>query len=224
MDEGLRKLEREVEAAGADVELARRYDHALLRAGQQEVVAQRYRAKFVCPLRFSELGRTEDAWVRDCGQCQRQVRYCKTAGELAESVAAGHCVAFRRSDMPGVLVTLAKAPALHSAQEPTRPCVVNSELEWVDLGAGVPSLELLSLVPPEWAQRHRMIPAGFDGSTLLVARANSDADVFLLENLKGLVQTDVRFVLAAEADIERALELHYAHLPDLIMGDFFGDV
>lgn len=50
-----------------------------------------------CPLQWNRLAPTDDARVRDCSVCQRQVRFCETVGQARQVAATGGCVAVELS-------------------------------------------------------------------------------------------------------------------------------
>jgi len=48
---------------------------------------------FKCPKVWDLLAPTPDARIRFCGECQRQVVFCRTATELKRAVIDNECVA-----------------------------------------------------------------------------------------------------------------------------------
>lgn len=49
--------------------------------------------KFQCPNRWESLKQTDDASVRFCGQCERNVFFCETIVEAKDHASRGNCVA-----------------------------------------------------------------------------------------------------------------------------------
>lgn len=135
MDDTLERLRREHEATPADVEVARRYEAALLRAGDRQAARDLYRWKFQCPLSYVD-DLTGDPWdphVRRCDQCQKEVFYVTTPEALAEKVALSACVAIdpRLVDAGEVLI---QAEQVHPAQEEGRPfCLLEVEAESIPM-------------------------------------------------------------------------------------------
>ena len=50
--------------------------------------------RLICPQRWGKLQKTNDANVRHCQVCARDVHYCRDEAELAAAIAASCCVAF----------------------------------------------------------------------------------------------------------------------------------
>ena len=48
---------------------------------------------FLCPRHWSGLQKTEDAGIRFCSKCEKQVHLCVTDEELQVHTGMGHCVA-----------------------------------------------------------------------------------------------------------------------------------
>lgn len=70
-----------------------------------------------CPQTWDGLTPTSDPDVRHCGQCDRDVHFCRTDAETLEHARAGHCIAREephRSELPRLVVG---RPAVHV--EPT---------------------------------------------------------------------------------------------------------
>lgn len=206
MDDDVQRLRREAAARPGDEEAARRLDRALERSGERAELRRRYRLKFECPLRFEALAPTADPLERDCRRCGRTVRHVRTPAELAERVAAGGCVSFARSLLDGAGDALAGDGRLHSAADAGRPCVVPTDLPFVDLDAEPPAADVLALVPASFARAYRVVPVTRTGDGLLVAFA-ADAPHVLhtLDDLRFMLNLEARQVLAAADAVERAL-------------------
>ena len=50
--------------------------------------------RLICPQRWGNLKKTDDANVRHCQVCAREVHYCRNETALAAAIAESHCVAF----------------------------------------------------------------------------------------------------------------------------------
>ena len=50
--------------------------------------------RLICPQRWGKLQKTDDANVRHCQVCARDVHYCRDEVELTSAIKAKHCVAF----------------------------------------------------------------------------------------------------------------------------------
>jgi hypothetical protein len=207
MDEGLRRLERETASRPADEQTARRYDRALERSGQRDVLRRRYRFKFLCSLRFEELTPTKDPLVRTCDRCRSSVHFVRTPEELAERVASGDCVAFERTALAPAIDRVAADPRTHSATERRRPCVVPTDMSYVDLDLVVVDGDVMDLVSWEVARTYWVFPLAIVGEELYLAIADPSADS-VLRDLTRLLGVAIRPVLATPDAIERAIERH----------------
>jgi hypothetical protein len=227
MDEELQRLAREAATHPNDEGLARRLDHALRRAGKDAERRARFRFKFQCPLRYEDLTSTSDPLLRSCDRCQRQVRFVANVDELAEQVAQGHCVAFERRALEGVVARVADDPRQHSALAPGTPCLVPTDLEFVDLDGFTPPADALRRFYAYVAREHRVVPVARtrDGRRLAFAATPTAESLQVLQSLYGTIQP----VLAAPGAVDRALERLFPPEPELepegyLMGDLFGDV
>lgn len=124
MDEELLGLERALEAAPGDVELARRLERALRRRGAERELLSRYEAKFGCDRPWAELIACAAPGVRRCRACSRQVALVTSPEELASRVREGSCAAVQRQGLPAAFRALAADPTLHFAADPAAPCVI----------------------------------------------------------------------------------------------------
>ena len=223
MDDELRALQRGAEADPADSTLARRYEQALRRAEEHERLAERYRLKFLCPLKFSELRATDQPRVRDCARCSRSVELTSSQAELAEAVARGSCVAFPREWTEGALVALAEDPRLDSAQETASPCVVASEVPWLDLSPGSPARLAIEpglggLFAGEVLVTCPALPLRIERGELHLATGRLEVSEQLLEHV--CLASGTRTVRLFLADPEQICELLEIHAPPeaLMMG------
>lgn len=224
LDEDLQRLLREAEAHPTDEGLARRLDHALRRAGRDEERRARFRFKFQCPLRYEDLRPNPvDPLERACDRCQRRVRFVASVDELAEQVAQGHCVAFERRTLGDVVARVADDPRNHSAKVPGTPCLVPTDLPWVDLDGFTPPAALMNLLPAALAHLHRVVPVERAGGVLRVAVASRDGGA--PEDLAFMLNTRVEVVLADPAAVDRAIERIYGPEPEpeYLMGDMLPD-
>ncbi|MGE0712910.1 MAG: hypothetical protein AB7N76_11500 [Planctomycetota bacterium] len=234
MDHELRDLERDATAEPSDIDRAQRYDQALLRAGRSGEVAGRFRFKFQCPLRYQQLTPTDEPDVRACDRCQRTVHYCRSIEALSEAVAAGRCVAFRRSEVGEPFLELCAVPGLHSAHQPDRPCVVHSELESLPHGSLTPHPLMRWSFPLALARELQVVPLRHDpDGVLLLARSASfspEESIGLpraTQALRERIGTPVRFVLVgarAFAEALAAFVAQHEEPDDVLVGDLFGDV
>ena len=69
---------------------------------------------------------------------------------------------------------------------------------------------VLAAIPYELAKRNRVIPIAIDGERIVVAMADA-YDVVAIDNIEHYTGMRSTVMSAAEADIEDALEHHYAH-------------
>lgn len=222
MDEGLRRLERESRSDPSDIEAARRLDHALARAGDGKELRRRYRAKFLCPLRFEELTPTADPLRRACDRCHRSVRFVRTEAELTERVAEGACVAFQRRDLGRVLDLTIADPRLHSAADPWRSCLVATDLPFVDLDRVEVHDAVLRVVPREVAEHFEVFPVAAGPDVVCVAMADPSADA-LLHDLQRELELEVRPVLADRDAVKRAIARHHVQT-GMLLGTWFAEM
>lgn len=224
MDESLRALERAVEADPDDAATTRRYEQALRRSGEEERLRARYRLKFLCPLRFSDLSPTPHGHVRDCARCERPVRLTPDLEALAEAVAQGECVAFPREWAEQAIVRLSEEPELDSAREARAPCVVPSEVAWLDLGEGSPARAALEpgLAGLFWSEDLYAWPAFplrvAEGGVLELAVGSLEPPPGVLERIQLASGTRrERLALADPAQLYELLDRH-APAPPLLLG------
>lgn len=206
MDDDVQRLRREAAARPEDEAAARRLDRALERAGERAELGRRYRMKFECPLRFEQLDPTSDPLERACGQCLKTVRHVRTCDELSAQVAKGGCVAVARSLLDQAGAALAAGGRLHSASDVDRPCVVPTDLAFVDLDAEPPAPEALAELSPELIRSFRAIPVALAGDELRVAVMSWSDLSETLSELRRLTGREVSPVLAAADAFARALE------------------
>ncbi|MGI9558516.1 MAG: hypothetical protein ACR2NQ_02455 [Thermodesulfobacteriota bacterium] len=58
-----------------------------------EEIIENCEFSFKCPLKWERLTETKDDKIRFCGECERNVYFCKDDEELAKHVERGDCVA-----------------------------------------------------------------------------------------------------------------------------------
>ena len=124
MDDDLTELERQLAASPDDADLARRYEAALLRAGQRDEVERRYRFKFQCDVDW--LGMSPSSAGKDCRfcqQCEKDVHLVSTQEELEQRVREGACVAVLPGEVDA-LGFLLEDPTLTSAPGTQELCLV----------------------------------------------------------------------------------------------------
>jgi anti-anti-sigma factor len=138
-------MERSAHAAPSDDEAARRYEAALSRAGQREVLQERYRFKYLCPLTFDSLEPTEDAMRRFCGECERDVHLVIDVAGFNSVTRANQCVSVPAWVVDEALGSLIDNPARSGATEAKSLCLLggNSYLDEAPL-PGVPEGVLLT--------------------------------------------------------------------------------
>ncbi len=225
LDDDLQRLLREAQAHPTDEGLARRVDHALRRAGRDEERRARFRFKFQCPLRFEDLRPDRgDQLVRSCERCQRQVRFVASLDDLAEQVAQGHCVAFERRALGDVVARVADDPRNHSARAEGTPCLVPTDLPWVDLDTFMPSPDLLRVFPGELAREYRAIAVARAPGVLRLASATLPDEV--LADLTFMTGMKLELALADGDAVDRALLRIYGPEPEpeYLMGDVAPDL
>lgn len=220
LDEDLQRLLREAEAHPSDEGLARRVDHALRRAGRDEERRARFRFKFQCSLRYEDLRPDQgDPLVRQCDRCHRQVRFVASVEQLAEQVAQGRCVAFERRTLADVVARVADDSRNHSARVEGSPCLVPTDLPWVDVEAFTPTPDLLRVFPGELAREYRAIPVARSPGVLRLACATLPDRV--LDDLTFMTGMKLELALAEGDAIDRALLRIYGPEtePEYLMGD-----
>ncbi|MCO5166075.1 MAG: hypothetical protein M9894_06870 [Planctomycetes bacterium] len=219
MDDDLQRLLRQAEASPGDEALARRVDGALRRAGRDEERRARFRFKFQCPLRFEDLQvRGLDPLVRSCDRCQREVRFVASVDALAEQVAQGQCVAFERRVLGDVVARVADDPRQHSARVEGSPCLVPTDLPWVDLDAFTPTPDLLRVLPGALAREYRAVPVALAPRVLRVACATVPDKV--AEDLALMTGMTIELALADGDAVDRALVRLYGPEDEhFLMGD-----
>lgn len=65
------------------------------------------RMKFTCPRTWEGLQPTADSDIRHCGQCNRDVYFCRTDEETLHHARAGHCIAREEphsDEMPRIML------------------------------------------------------------------------------------------------------------------------
>jgi hypothetical protein len=221
-DEDLQRLAREADADPADEAVARRLEQGLRRAGQVDALRARFRFKFLCPLRYEDLAPTDDPLMRACGRCARVVVFVRDPAELAREVARGSCVAFERRALEQVVAGLADQPGLDLVRRPGTPCVVATDLPFVDLDAA-PRPPAADALPPGVARQHRAVPVERPGGGVLrVAFATPPTQGDLASVAARAGAARVEPVLAEPAAVDRALDRLDPR--EVLMGDLFGDV
>jgi type IV pilus assembly protein PilB len=81
------------------------------------------------------------------------------------------------------------------------------DVDIVDLNEVRPAVDAVDAVPRSTARMHNILPLKLDGGSVTVAI--SDLDLCALDNLKFILNTDVKPVLAPAQDIEDAIERYY---------------
>lgn len=94
---------------------------------------------------------------------------------------------------------------------------------------GVPSINLaefdvdpavISLIPPDVAQKYQLVPINRAGATLIVAMSDP-SNIFAIDDIKFMTGFNVEVVVAAEAAIKEAIDKYYDQSSTLadVMGD-----
>jgi type IV pilus assembly protein PilB len=95
---------------------------------------------------------------------------------------------------------------------------------------GVPSINLadfeispdvLSLVPPELAKRHQLLPVNRAGATLIVAMADP-SNIYAIDDLKFRTGLNIEVVVASEVAIDEAIQRYYEK--QVTYDDVLGDI
>lgn len=225
MDLNLSELERRARANPGDSDLASQLDRALLRAGREEQVQERYRSKFRCPLRFEDLPIVADPAKRACARCVRMVSFVSTVEGLAERIARGECVALGEDAMGEASLQLALSPWVHSAEEASRPCLQVTGLRYVDLDSFAVSPAAVEWLPADVAYTYQVVPLTLeaDPARLEIACAAPSNAASVIDDLELMLDVEVRLALADPEAVSRALERLYPDLPDeeVIVRGFF---
>jgi len=223
VDDALRALEHAADADPADSALAQRLEQALRRAQESERLQARYELKFRCPLRFEDLTPTAAGDVRACARCERPVHLVRSPESLADSVAAGHCVAFPSDWTQDALVRLIDEPRLDSAQESQAPCLVESRAAWLDLSPGSEGRRSITpglggLFAGELLVMGPVLPLRVEAGEVHVAVAQLELSEHLLDHVRlATGARKVRLFLAEPTLIHELLEVHAPPAP-LMMG------
>lgn len=85
-----------------------------------------------------------------------------------------------------------------------------SGMEPVDLDEVVVSADLLEMVPPHVAETYQVIPVEFDGTVLTLAVADPQ-NISALDDMKFMLNVEVKGALSDPDSIERAMEKYYAN-------------
>lgn len=241
MDQDLSELERRARANPHDRELADRLDRSLLRAGRGEELGARYRLKFQCPLRFDDLEPSPDLTRRSCQRCQATVQLVRTPAALAARVAEGSCVAIPRDSLAASYLELGSSEAVTSGSEPKPPRVHGADLRFVDLDAVEVPPAALELIPPVFAHTYQVVPiavssagpealngqrsAGFAGPRpRLEIACGPSAPATVVEDLRFMLDLQVRVAIAEPEALARALERLYPEQPGSEGWDYMGEV
>ncbi|HBP20907.1 MAG TPA: hypothetical protein DEA08_24345 [Planctomycetes bacterium] len=141
MDEEVHALIRAANASPEDAELAERLERALLRAGEQEALAQRYEVVFRCDVSESQL--TPQGQHHLCSRCQERVYRVHSQVELEKRVRLGQCVEVEPEELPAVLDHLIESE--RRALRAERVCVVprwSRQPKTLRRGRALPRVEL----------------------------------------------------------------------------------
>ena len=106
-----------------------------------------------------------------------------------------------------------------------------SGMEVIDLEAATITPDLIEMVPVNVAETFQVIPVSFDGKTLTVAIADPK-NISMLDDLKFMLNCEVKGAIADPEQIEKAFEAHYGDktesmeslLGDMGKGDDFAVV
>jgi type IV pilus assembly protein PilB len=82
-------------------------------------------------------------------------------------------------------------------------------MEPVDLDEVVVTADLLEMVPPHVAETYQVIPVDFDGTVLTLAVADPQ-NISALDDMKFMLNMEVKGALSDPASIDRAMEKYYA--------------
>lgn len=139
MDRDLAELQRAHEEDPADVELARRFEVALLRAGLQGELRARYRRKFSCPhpdatCRLGDRG----ARPAGCDACGLTPLLPRSRSALEAELRPGVILDLPDSAVDAALELLLERPAFHLAEEQPRSlCIRTRDREYGLVLAGL---------------------------------------------------------------------------------------
>ncbi|MDR0432450.1 MAG: Flp pilus assembly complex ATPase component TadA [Bifidobacteriaceae bacterium] len=102
-----------------------------------------------------------------------------------------------------VIQSLLSTGAL-SEDDTVRVLAEQAGLEYIDLDLYSVDRAAVATVPPAVAKRHRILPIGFDGETLILAMAEP-GDIMALDDAQALSGRHVRPVVANSSALERAI-------------------
>lgn len=80
--------------------------HVLGVSGELLITNCRFRFSFQCPKTWEQLVPTEDASIRHCERCDKDVFLCRSEAEWHEHSRAGHCVALEEFERRDIRMTL----------------------------------------------------------------------------------------------------------------------
>ena len=176
-----------------------------------------------CPIRWDALQITDDAAVRMCSTCQRNVHFCETLDQAISEAAAGHCVAVPSSmrDKPvriGELMLSDDRKELYRVrslgQRPSASLIARA--------SNTPLIDVLKLridpdvtakLPATLAFEQQMIAFFEDERSVFIAMSNPE-NIFGIEQSKEIYQKNVKVSVAGTEDIAFKLrELYPTYVP-----------
>ena len=98
-------------------------------------------------------------------------------------------------------------------------------MDSVDLETATITSELIDMVPVNIAETYQVVPVEFDGSTLTLALSDPQ-NISVLDDLKFMLNLEVKGALADRDQLEKTLEAHYAgksESMESIIGSMKGD-
>ncbi len=82
------------------------------------------------------------------------------------------------------------------------------DLTIVDLEKTAISQEIIDLIPPQLAKKHRIVPVAKSNGSITVA-ISSPPDLGFMDNLRFMINADVKYVLAVPEGIQKAIRKYY---------------
>src|SRR5947209_1901708 len=83
------------------------------------------------------------------------------------------------------------------------------------------SLDVITLIPPELAKRHQLIPVNRTGATLIVAMSDP-SNIYAIDDLKFRTGLNIEVVVASEVAIDEAIQRYYER--QVSYDDVLGDI
>ena len=106
-----------------------------------------------------------------------------------------------------IIEALVRTNQLHE-EDVARTCALNASMEFLETTHLSLPPHLLSMVPPEVAKRYRVVPVGYDGTTLRLVVIDP-FDFEALDSLPHILPFQLEFVCATPSVVRKALVQYY---------------